>query len=175
MRVRFADAVRYPGDGWRWNGLRSDVRGLRGFGAAAVSFGRPTLKQWDKGPDVADLQEMLNAELGTSLETDGIFGPGTHDAVRHFQAKVYLKDDGVVGPDTWAKLGQPASGKTLPPASGGSGGGGGGGGGVSAPPFVPTGAGGGFFSDPVNIGALLLGGGLIAYFAFFGGGSKRSH
>ena len=35
---------------------------------------------------------------------DGLAGPGTDSAIKAFQKKNGLKDDGVVGPKTWATL-----------------------------------------------------------------------
>ncbi len=57
------------------------------------------------GDDVLTLQNQLlalgYAEVG---EADGIFGPNTDEAVRHFQFLNQLVEDGVVGPLTWEKL-----------------------------------------------------------------------
>lgn len=139
-------------------------RSLRGFGATVTPYGRPTLKQGDRGPDVADLQEMLNGAIGTDLAMDGVFGPATADAVRRLQTQQHLLADGVVSIDTWAALGQPASGQAqvsvvgvVPKAK--------------STPAASTNAPGvlnqvqGFLSDPVNLAAIVAGGALIAYFA----------
>lgn len=49
------------------------------------------------------LQRCLNA-AGYPVAIDGQFGPGTETAVRTFQRKVGLTDDGIVGPKTWEAL-----------------------------------------------------------------------
>lgn len=49
---------------------------------------------------VGALQGALNERLGTSLETDGKFGPKTADAVRTFQQQQGLTVDGIVGEKT---------------------------------------------------------------------------
>ena len=59
----------------------------------------------DTGPGVEQIQASLKA-AGYDLQPDGIFGPVTDTAVRDFQQKNNLAVDGVVGPKTWAKLGQ---------------------------------------------------------------------
>ncbi len=67
------------------------------------------LQQGDAGKEVKKLQELLNKlgyELGSS---DGIFGPNTETAVVQFQQKQGMPPDGVVGPQTWAKLEQATS------------------------------------------------------------------
>ena len=56
------------------------------------------LKLGSKGEDVKTLQEKLG------LKADGSFGPGTEKAVKEWQIKNGLKDDGVVGDASWAKL-----------------------------------------------------------------------
>lgn len=62
-----------------------------------------TLRQGDRGADVATLQRKLN------LNADGIFGPYTYEGVLEFQKSHGLTVDGIVGPATWnALLGLPA-------------------------------------------------------------------
>lgn len=71
----------------------------------------PWLSQGNAGPDVRELQAILNGQ-GASLYLDGVFGPSTGGAVRNFQrahrvANSILKDgsgDGIVGPATRAAL-----------------------------------------------------------------------
>lgn len=58
-----------------------------------------TLRLGSRGDDVKTLQTKLN------LIADGIFGPITDEAVRAFQKANNLTVDGIVGTNTWAKLG----------------------------------------------------------------------
>lgn len=58
-----------------------------------------TLKKGSRGEEVKALQKALN------LIADGIFGDLTDEAVRDFQKSNGLKVDGIVGSNTWAKLG----------------------------------------------------------------------
>ncbi len=73
------------------------------FGAAAstdvgiLSFG-------DRGPDVEELQVLLNFALGMDIEADGIFGAQTRATVMEFQRVHGLVVDGVVGENTMTKL-----------------------------------------------------------------------
>jgi hypothetical protein len=57
----------------------------------------------DRNHQVLELQKKLNAH-GETLDEDGIFGLDTLAAVRAFQAVNGLNVDGVVSPDTMAKL-----------------------------------------------------------------------
>lgn len=59
---------------------------------------RPTIGDGDYGSLVRLVQECLLCEL------DGSFGPETEKAVKRFQDNHNLDNDGVVGPQTWAKL-----------------------------------------------------------------------
>jgi peptidoglycan hydrolase-like protein with peptidoglycan-binding domain len=65
-----------------------------------------TLRRGSKGPDVVQLQNLLNSKLSPSpqLSADGDFGKGTEAAVRKFQSLHKLESDGVVGSATWDKL-----------------------------------------------------------------------
>lgn len=81
-------------------------RGLSADGVAGpATFGAlvRTQRQGDTGPAVQALQVQLNKH-GTSLATDGDFGPATNGAVRNFQSANGLSVDGVVGPNTWTTL-----------------------------------------------------------------------
>ncbi|RMI02396.1 MAG: lysozyme [Calditrichaeota bacterium] len=52
---------------------------------------------------VKELQRLL-VKHGYSLNPDGEFGRGTEAAVKDFQRRQGLDDDGIVGPTTWAAL-----------------------------------------------------------------------
>ena len=58
-----------------------------------------TLKIGSRGNEVRQLQAKLNCAV------DGIFGPITEEAVKDFQQANGLTVDGIVGSNTWAKLG----------------------------------------------------------------------
>jgi FlaG/FlaF family flagellin (archaellin) len=63
-----------------------------------------TLQSGDEGESVELLQEAL-AALGYDVGTpDGVFGPGTEEAVRQFQADSGLDADGIAGPTTLAAV-----------------------------------------------------------------------
>jgi hypothetical protein len=62
--------------------------------------------------EVEGLQRSLN-QKGYNIPVDGYFGPGTEAAVKDFQKKQNLDDDGIVGPFTWAAL----LGAPVPPFS----------------------------------------------------------
>ena len=60
------------------------------------------IRRYQTGPQVKNLQMLLNATLNTSLTIDWNFGTATEFAVRTFQRN-YLgswADDGIVGPTT---------------------------------------------------------------------------
>ena len=58
-----------------------------------------------KGSDVRALQQRLNELSGTSLETDGIFGPATDDALVVYQLNNGLDPDGIMGKHTAEAMG----------------------------------------------------------------------
>lgn len=63
-----------------------------------------TLNKNSKGDDVLLVQQTLQA-LGYSVgQLDGIYGSGTKEAVRQFQARNGLDADGIAGPQTLEKL-----------------------------------------------------------------------
>ena len=63
-----------------------------------------TLRKGDKGPQITQLQELLNADPRYPTKVDGIFGGDTLASVRAFQHDHGLNPDGIVGPLTWAAL-----------------------------------------------------------------------
>ncbi|UUU31845.1 peptidoglycan-binding protein [Streptomyces sp. CA-210063] len=62
-----------------------------------------TVKQGAKGPAVKAAQRQLS-DNGFAVSADGAFGPATAEKVRAFQKAKGLAADGVVGPNTWARL-----------------------------------------------------------------------
>jgi peptidoglycan L-alanyl-D-glutamate endopeptidase CwlK len=63
------------------------------------------LVRTDRGEDVRLVQTRLAAlKFLTPKDVDGVFGPGTEEAVRKFQASKKLKADGKVGPQTRVAL-----------------------------------------------------------------------
>lgn len=56
-----------------------------------------------KGNAVSELQKRLN-NSGFALDTDGVFGSKTQQAVRDYQKKNGLTVDGIVGNETWSSL-----------------------------------------------------------------------
>jgi hypothetical protein len=61
------------------------------------------LRYGDRLPTVGVLQKLLK-RAGEKLDADGIFGPKTLAAVRHFQHAKRLHPDGIVGKHTWPRL-----------------------------------------------------------------------
>ena len=57
------------------------------------------LRQGSRGDAVRELQEDL-VRLGSDIIPDGIFGFDTKRAVKEFQARFNLTQDGIVGPIT---------------------------------------------------------------------------
>lgn len=75
-------------------------------GESTVNIEMTVLKKGSKGEQVKTLQRLLAAlgyDLG-SYGADGDFGGKTDIAVKAFQKKCGLADDGVVGQQTWNKL-----------------------------------------------------------------------
>ena len=69
----------------------------------SVQPSKVLIKEGDKGDKIKDLQTKLN-QLGYKLAVDGIFGNATETAIKDFQRKNGLVDDGIVGEKTWNKL-----------------------------------------------------------------------
>lgn len=73
------------------------VDGLKGPKTLAAC---PTVRKGAKGNITRLIQKRLNS-VGFHLSTDGIFGSGTHNAVKVFQKNRGLTADGIVGTNTW--------------------------------------------------------------------------
>jgi peptidoglycan hydrolase-like protein with peptidoglycan-binding domain len=63
----------------------------------------PLVKSGSHDHPTRTLQDLLNAH-GSGLVVDGVFGPRTDAAVRHFQQGNGLTVDGVVGAHTWVAV-----------------------------------------------------------------------
>jgi len=74
----------------------------------SVAVELPELAAGSTGAAVVAAQSLLNTRAGsgsTPLALDGVFGPLTTAAVKAFQTTATPGDvDGIIGPDTWAKL-----------------------------------------------------------------------
>lgn len=64
---------------------------------------RGYFKDGDKGTQVKYLQQFLNWAVNSNLNVDGIIGPKTISAVKTFQDKVNIKQDGYFGKDSLSK------------------------------------------------------------------------
>ena len=63
------------------------------------------LKYGATNSDIVLMQKRLNKVLGTHLETDGVYGPHTKNAVQQFQRSRHQNDpDGFMGPVTLSRL-----------------------------------------------------------------------
>ncbi len=71
--------------------------------ARVVSKPSDNVRLGDTGPGVKQIQTAL-AALGYKVATDGSFGPQTAAAVKAFQKKSGITQDGIVGPVTWGKI-----------------------------------------------------------------------
>lgn len=80
-----------------------------GSGATTTLAGRvvtspsDSVHRGDTGSGVKQIQTALVAR-GYKVSVDGKFGAQTEKAVKSFQAKVGIKQDGIVGPATWSRL-----------------------------------------------------------------------
>jgi len=67
----------------------------------------PTIKKGSKGTAVKKAQRALKARGYDTGAVDGIFGPKTERQVKLYQADRGLQVDGIIGPETWARLAPP--------------------------------------------------------------------
>ncbi|KST64054.1 peptidoglycan-binding domain-containing protein [Mastigocoleus testarum] len=74
---------------------------------SSTALNKPVLREGSKGEAVKELQELL-LRSNINVVVDGIFGPQTTTAVKLFQCKMFLLQDGIVGDKTWRTLYQRA-------------------------------------------------------------------
>jgi peptidoglycan hydrolase-like protein with peptidoglycan-binding domain len=67
----------------------------------------PTIKKGSKGPAVRKAQNRLQLRFYDPGPIDGRFGAKTEKAVKQYQRDRDLPADGIVGPQTWARLDPP--------------------------------------------------------------------
>ncbi|MCU0542085.1 MAG: peptidoglycan-binding protein [Oscillatoriaceae cyanobacterium Prado104] len=65
---------------------------------------KPTLKRGSTGSAVKELQQLLFHWGYYYGAIDGIFGPYVESAVKGYQHRVFLTEDGIVGSLTWQAL-----------------------------------------------------------------------
>ena len=80
-----------------------DTADVRPAETVTYALGSRLLKKGSAGGDVKTLQELLN-QLGAALTVDCDFGSKTEAAVKAFQKKASLKQDGKYGDQTHAAL-----------------------------------------------------------------------
>jgi uncharacterized protein YcbK (DUF882 family) len=64
----------------------------------------PVLKKGANGDEVKAMQALLNLHIEKKIDTYGSFGGDTLSAVKEFQRKVNVDDDGSCGKATWSSL-----------------------------------------------------------------------
>ncbi|MCO5316294.1 MAG: peptidoglycan-binding protein [Solirubrobacterales bacterium] len=105
---RYAKSYGVAPSWWSWqetsrSAWRTLGRPVRAFPHFTPSRERPVIRSGSSGDTVVWMQQYL-VGAGYNLEINGIFGKRTKRAVRRFQRRRGLGDDGVVGPATWRKL-----------------------------------------------------------------------
>ena len=70
----------------------------------SVQTSRRTLRIGNTGDDVKALQNFLNNFDFGPLVEDGVFGAKTEAAGKRYQNSRGLLADGIVGPNTWARI-----------------------------------------------------------------------
>ena len=100
------------------NGEAINTSGELTFNNYKIGFSRVLRLQGEymTGIDVMHIQVKL-ANLGYSVDTDGIYGRGTAAIVRQFQSDRGMDADGICGQSTWNAItsaaGREAGGKNL--------------------------------------------------------------
>jgi len=84
-----------------WNALMPTCYG---GSSAMVEYPGFLVREGARGDYVRQIQTCLNRVINAGLNTDGVFGPLTRNAVMNFQRTASLNPDGIVGPLTWNAL-----------------------------------------------------------------------
>lgn len=92
-----------------WRMVRR-ARGARRTRPVAARTAASRVRVARRGPSVRLLQRRLR------VGADGVFGPGTRQAVKRFQRRRGMTADGIVGPATWRALGIRGRHPVLKPA-----------------------------------------------------------
>lgn len=106
---RIAQAVQRSAFPDRYDEAESKARELEQRAKSLVDGDTPVSYDWkqiaygEKSTRVKVAQYSLQ-QAGIKVDVDGSYGPATKAAVKTFQARNGLTDDGIVGPATWAKL-----------------------------------------------------------------------
>ena len=83
-----------------WNALYDRYAAIHGEGE---QYPGTFIRNGTRGATVHSAQLRLNTK-GAVLNPDGIFGARTLAATKAFQASSGLSADGIIGPNTWARL-----------------------------------------------------------------------
>ncbi|AFZ08902.1 Peptidoglycan-binding domain 1 protein [Oscillatoria nigro-viridis PCC 7112] len=72
--------------------------------AETTAINKPTLQRGSTGQAVKELQQLLYHWGYYFGPIDGIFDIEVENAVKRYQHRVFLREDGIVGPLTWQAL-----------------------------------------------------------------------
>ena len=89
----------------------------RSSGTVTTVVNMPLIRMGNRGDSVKELQTKLNALGYDCGAVDGIFGSKTQAAVVAFQKAMGISVDGIVGPETWGKMGVTGITVTTAPAA----------------------------------------------------------
>lgn len=102
------NTIKKPGKGVSISNItrRKDLVAVCRFGNVSretLKCPKPLLRQGSKGMEVNNLQKCLNYQ-GAKLVIDGHFGKNTASALRQWQSKNNLDDDGIYGKHSYIKM-----------------------------------------------------------------------
>ncbi len=86
------------------NGVREQELSVTAQATTSNAVKKPVLKRGSTGADVVELQKLLNYWGYYFGAFDGNFGIQTEEAVKGYQHRVFLEEDGIVGSLTWQAL-----------------------------------------------------------------------